>query len=163
MRGVTGPDFIEALARGLDVIRAFEPNRPTMTLSEVAAATGLTRPTARRMLLTLEFLRIGELAPGREDALLRFQRRRIGSDRLGRSGGRRGNARDALCRFCNLHSGDKALEIAFLLGVEIARSRLVRRRCLACSLCHCCELASSIPGKPELSAYSSAMPVPFGK
>src|ERR1700752_1575143 len=56
MRGETGPDFIEALARGLDVIRAFEPNRPIMTLSEVAVATGLARPTARRMLLTLEEL-----------------------------------------------------------------------------------------------------------
>jgi IclR family transcriptional regulator, pca regulon regulatory protein len=56
MRGETGPDFIEALARGLHVIRAFEPNRPTMTLSEVAAASGLARPTARRMLLTLEEL-----------------------------------------------------------------------------------------------------------
>ena len=51
MRGETGPDFIEALARGLNVIRAFGPNRSTMTLSEVAAATGLARPTARRMLL----------------------------------------------------------------------------------------------------------------
>lgn len=56
MRGETGPDFIEALARGLDVIRAFGPSRPTMSLSEVAAATGLARPTARRMLLTLEEL-----------------------------------------------------------------------------------------------------------
>ena len=56
MRGETGPDFIEALARGLDVIRAFGPNRPTMTLSEVAAAAGLARPTARRMLLTLQEL-----------------------------------------------------------------------------------------------------------
>jgi IclR family transcriptional regulator, pca regulon regulatory protein len=56
MRGATGPDFIEALARGLDVIRAFGPNWPIMTLSEVAAATGLARPTARRMLLTLEEL-----------------------------------------------------------------------------------------------------------
>jgi IclR family transcriptional regulator, pca regulon regulatory protein len=56
MRGETGPDFIEALARGLDVIRAFEPNHPMMTLSEVATATGLARPTARRMLLTLEEL-----------------------------------------------------------------------------------------------------------
>jgi IclR family pca regulon transcriptional regulator len=49
----TGPDFIEALARGLDVIAAFEPHRPAMTLAEVAAATGLARPTARRILLTL--------------------------------------------------------------------------------------------------------------
>ena len=56
MRGERGPDFIEALARGLDVIRAFGPNRPTMSLSEVATAAGLARPTARRMLLTLEHL-----------------------------------------------------------------------------------------------------------
>ncbi len=56
MRGETGPDFIEALARGLDVIRAFGPQRPTMSLSKVAEATGLARPTARRMLLTLEEL-----------------------------------------------------------------------------------------------------------
>jgi IclR family transcriptional regulator, pca regulon regulatory protein len=48
-----GPDFIEALARGLEVIAAFEPGRPAMTLAEVAAATGLARPTARRILLTL--------------------------------------------------------------------------------------------------------------
>lgn len=56
MRGQTGPDFIEALARGLDVIRAFGPHHPTMSLSEVAAAAGLARPTARRILLTLEEL-----------------------------------------------------------------------------------------------------------
>lgn len=54
MRGEMGPDFIEALARGLDVIRAFGPARPAMSLSEVAAATGLARPTARRILLTLK-------------------------------------------------------------------------------------------------------------
>src|SRR5690348_6528553 len=56
MRSQTGPDFIEALARGLDVIRAFTPNRPAMSLSEVATAAGLARPTARRILLTLEEL-----------------------------------------------------------------------------------------------------------
>jgi IclR family pca regulon transcriptional regulator len=49
----TGPDFVEALARGLDVLRAFGPDRPAMTLSEVAAAAELARPTARRLLLTL--------------------------------------------------------------------------------------------------------------
>jgi len=49
----TGPDFIEALARGLEVIAAFAPGRPVMTLAEVASATGLARPTARRILLTL--------------------------------------------------------------------------------------------------------------
>jgi IclR family pca regulon transcriptional regulator len=48
-----GPDFIEALARGLEVIAAFSPARVVMTLTEVASATGLARPTARRILLTL--------------------------------------------------------------------------------------------------------------
>ncbi len=52
----TGPDFIEALARGLAVIAAFEPGRAVMSLSEVATATGLARPTARRILLTLREL-----------------------------------------------------------------------------------------------------------
>ncbi len=48
------PDFVEALARGLDVIRAFQPRRPAMSLAAVAAAAGLARPTARRILLTLQ-------------------------------------------------------------------------------------------------------------
>lgn len=51
-----GPDFIEALARGLDVLRCFQPDQPVMTLSEIAAATGLARPTVRRILLTLDEL-----------------------------------------------------------------------------------------------------------
>ena len=50
------PDFIEAIARGLDVIRAFGPGQPVMSLAGVAAATDLPRPTARRILLTLEQL-----------------------------------------------------------------------------------------------------------
>jgi IclR family transcriptional regulator, pca regulon regulatory protein len=52
----TSPDFIEALARGLDVIRAFRPHQPAMSLAAVADAAGLPRPTARRILLTLEEL-----------------------------------------------------------------------------------------------------------
>ncbi|MFF5085221.1 IclR family transcriptional regulator C-terminal domain-containing protein [Actinoplanes sp. NPDC000266] len=51
-----GPDFIEALARGLDVLRSFRPGQPSMTLSDIAAETGLARPTVRRILLTLEAL-----------------------------------------------------------------------------------------------------------
>src|SRR4029077_11223177 len=50
----SSPDFIEALARGLDVIRAFQPRQPAMSLDAVADAAGLTRPTARRILLTLK-------------------------------------------------------------------------------------------------------------
>ncbi|HEY4269554.1 MAG TPA: IclR family transcriptional regulator C-terminal domain-containing protein [Galbitalea sp.] len=54
-RGVSA-DFVEALARGLDVISAFSDIHPAMSLSEVATATGLARPTARRLLLTLQEL-----------------------------------------------------------------------------------------------------------
>jgi len=50
------PDFIEAIARGLDVIRAFGPGQPVMSLAAVAGASDLPRPTARRILLTLEQL-----------------------------------------------------------------------------------------------------------
>jgi IclR family transcriptional regulator, pca regulon regulatory protein len=52
----TGPEFVEALARGLDVLTAFSETRPEMSLAEVAAETGLARPTARRLLLTLQEL-----------------------------------------------------------------------------------------------------------
>src|SRR2546430_9939201 len=55
-RGDTSPDFIEALARGLDVIRAFQPRQPVMPMAAVAAAAGLHRPTAHRILKTLEQL-----------------------------------------------------------------------------------------------------------
>jgi IclR family pca regulon transcriptional regulator len=51
-----GPDFVESLARGLDVLRAFDQHHREMSLAEVATATGLARPTARRLLLTLEEL-----------------------------------------------------------------------------------------------------------
>lgn len=49
-------EFVEALARGLDVLTAFGPTAIELTVSEVAARTGLARPTARRLLLTLEQL-----------------------------------------------------------------------------------------------------------
>ncbi|GAB2556855.1 IclR family transcriptional regulator domain-containing protein [Kribbella endophytica] len=51
-----GPDFVESLARGLDVLACFDADRRSMSLSEVATAAGLARPTARRLLLTLEEL-----------------------------------------------------------------------------------------------------------
>jgi IclR family pca regulon transcriptional regulator len=51
-----GKDFVSGLANGLAVLKAFEAGRERMTQAEVAAATGLTRPTARRSLLTLQAL-----------------------------------------------------------------------------------------------------------
>jgi IclR family pca regulon transcriptional regulator len=47
------PDFVQSLARGLAVILTFGPDRPELTLAEVAEGTGLTRAAARRFLLTL--------------------------------------------------------------------------------------------------------------
>lgn len=47
------PDFVQSLARGLAVIRAFGADHPSLTLSEVARQTGLTRAATRRFLLTL--------------------------------------------------------------------------------------------------------------
>ena len=52
----SNPDFVEALARGLDIIKAFSPTATALTVSDAAARAGLPRPTARRLLLTLEQL-----------------------------------------------------------------------------------------------------------
>lgn len=45
--------YVQSLARGLMVIRAFDESRPEMTLSEVARVTELSRAAARRFLRTL--------------------------------------------------------------------------------------------------------------
>jgi IclR family pca regulon transcriptional regulator len=45
--------YVQSLARGLAVIRAFDAEHRRLTLSQVAAAAGLTRAAARRFLLTL--------------------------------------------------------------------------------------------------------------
>lgn len=46
-------DYVNSLARGLEVIRAFTRKQPKMTLSEISRATGMTRATVRRFVLTL--------------------------------------------------------------------------------------------------------------
>jgi IclR family transcriptional regulator, pca regulon regulatory protein len=51
-----GSDFVEALARGLEVITTFGQTTMELTVSDVAAATGLPRATVRRLLMTLETL-----------------------------------------------------------------------------------------------------------
>jgi IclR family pca regulon transcriptional regulator len=50
------PEFIESIARGIDVLRSFEPFDPPLSLSELAQRTDLARPTVRRILMTLEEL-----------------------------------------------------------------------------------------------------------
>ncbi len=47
---------LQSLERGMAVIQVFSRERPALTLSEVANLTGITRATARRILLTLEKL-----------------------------------------------------------------------------------------------------------
>ncbi len=46
-------EFVQSLARGLSVIRAFDDEHTDLTLSEVARITGLPRAVARRFLHTL--------------------------------------------------------------------------------------------------------------
>jgi IclR family pca regulon transcriptional regulator len=49
-------DFVQSLERGLAVLGAFSQDHPALTLSDVARRTGLTRATARRLLLTFASL-----------------------------------------------------------------------------------------------------------
>jgi IclR family pca regulon transcriptional regulator len=52
-RRANGADFSEALARGLNVINAFDERHRQMTLSDVAKVIDLPRATVRRALATL--------------------------------------------------------------------------------------------------------------
>tara|TARA_R110002051_G_scaffold2620_5_gene13940 strand:- start:1572 stop:2465 length:894 start_codon:yes stop_codon:yes gene_type:complete len=49
-------ELVDALARGLSVIEAFDENDPEMTLSAVAHKTNLSPATARRILRTLQLM-----------------------------------------------------------------------------------------------------------
>jgi IclR family pca regulon transcriptional regulator len=49
-------DYVQSLERGLSVIRAFDADHSKLSLSEVAATTGLSRAAARRFLHTLVHL-----------------------------------------------------------------------------------------------------------
>jgi len=50
------PDYVQSLARGLQVLRAFDHTLPQASLSEIAERTGLARAVVRRNLLTLQHL-----------------------------------------------------------------------------------------------------------
>ncbi|MFS8197806.1 IclR family transcriptional regulator C-terminal domain-containing protein [Streptomyces sp. CWNU-52B] len=51
--GPAEPDFVQSLARGLEVIKVFDADHPARSLSDVARAAGLSRAATRRSLLTL--------------------------------------------------------------------------------------------------------------
>ncbi|MGQ0841114.1 IclR family transcriptional regulator domain-containing protein [Actinokineospora sp.] len=68
VKPVEDKDYIQSLERGLSVILAFSDHHPKLTLGQVAELTGLSRPTVRRIVLTLE--RLGYLrVDGRQFAL----------------------------------------------------------------------------------------------
>jgi IclR family pca regulon transcriptional regulator len=55
-----GPEFLEALARGLRVLEAFNRERNQMTLADAAKAVALPRASVRRTLMTLVTLGYAE-------------------------------------------------------------------------------------------------------
>nr|BFF22013.1 hypothetical protein GCM10025730_55340 [Promicromonospora thailandica] len=62
------PEFVQSLERGLAVIRAFDQDHRSLTLSDVAREAGLSRASARRFLHTL--VELGYVATdGREFTL----------------------------------------------------------------------------------------------
>jgi IclR family transcriptional regulator, pca regulon regulatory protein len=56
----TGPEFLEALARGLRIIQAFNRERRQLALGDVARLVELPRASARRTLHTLVHLGFAE-------------------------------------------------------------------------------------------------------
>jgi DNA-binding IclR family transcriptional regulator len=57
----TDRNFVVALSRGLDVLRAFQPNDGLLGNQEIAARTGLPKPTVSRLTYTLT--KLGYLTP----------------------------------------------------------------------------------------------------
>jgi IclR family pca regulon transcriptional regulator len=60
LAGGNDRDFVEAFARGIDVIGAFGKERRQLSLSDVARVTALPRASVRRMLHTLVCLNLAE-------------------------------------------------------------------------------------------------------
>lgn len=106
-----GPDFLEALARGMSVLTVFDSQQRQLTLSDVARAVDLPRATVRRALYTLE--QLGYLES--DGKLFRLTPRvlRLASAYLGSTGNAAAlqSACDRLCR-----ETDEACSAAVLDG-----------------------------------------------
>lgn len=50
------PNFMASTARGLEVIQAFTPQRPLLSISQISQKTGIPRAAVRRCLYTLSKL-----------------------------------------------------------------------------------------------------------
>jgi IclR family pca regulon transcriptional regulator len=77
------PDFVLSLARGLSVIESFEGYREGRSIVEIAASTGLSRASIRRILLTLGLL--GYVERSRQVFRLKTQVLRLGFSYLSSS------------------------------------------------------------------------------
>ncbi|MFL6145232.1 MAG: IclR family transcriptional regulator C-terminal domain-containing protein [Labedaea sp.] len=53
MKPAEDKDYVQSLERGLAVILAFSDKHPRLSLGQLAELTGLSRPTVRRLVLTL--------------------------------------------------------------------------------------------------------------
>lgn len=70
--GTRGPQFVEAVARGLSILEAFRAGGPALGNQEIAARTGLPKPTVSRLTHTLTQLNYLEYLP-------RFAKYRLGA------------------------------------------------------------------------------------
>ncbi len=84
----TDPDFMQSLARGLEVLRLFE-TRESLSTAEAASHTGLSRAVARRCLHTLTVLGYVDADEGRRfhptPALLSLARAYLVQNRLAKA------------------------------------------------------------------------------
>lgn len=64
------PDFMTSLARGLEVLQAFQPQYSEMSVSEIAHITAIPRAAVRRCLYTLKALGFVHCPDGRHYRLL---------------------------------------------------------------------------------------------
>src|SRR5262249_6581276 len=107
-----------------------------------------------RVQIALELLLIGQLLTVLEKAILRLEMRRVGTDRLRRSGGRRRRdrtRRQAADRTSGLQTRCEAFQIALLLGREIAVRGGDRVHVAVLASC----LIRPVPA-PQISAPASA-------
>lgn len=58
------PDFLDSVEKAFRLLRVFSADVPELTVSRAAELTGLTRPTARRLLMTFLRLRLVECDRG---------------------------------------------------------------------------------------------------
>jgi len=59
------PDFVRALARGLEVIELFDLDHPAMSLAQLSKRARLSRGTVRRILITLQTLGYVDVTAGK--------------------------------------------------------------------------------------------------